>query len=437
MNMDYVKIENLLTPTKINFLWMMLANGIYALCQWGMLIVLAKLGSPEIVGQFALGIAITAPVIMIANMQLRGVQATDARKEYFLADYMAVRIASTAVALLVILLILYLGHFSREVFFVTVILTLAKAVESLSDVFYGFFQQHEKMGFLAVSMIIKGISSVGVLAFIFYISSSLRWALTGLFCVWLAVLVCYDVSRVRPLVKMTEGATHGDLLRSIVTAFSNRRKFLARMILMAFPLGIVMGIISLNSNIPRYAIEKFLGARDLGIFAALVYTTVAVNMFILALGQAVAPKMSRCFATRDIPGFKSILNKMIVINLVIGLAGVLVISAGGKWILSLLYTAEYADYSNLFILLMVCATVMGIASAYGFAMTAARQFKLQVPLFLVVLFSTALISYIFIPQFKLNGAALALLVSAGIQIGGSALIVQREINRAVREGMSL
>ena len=82
---------------------MMLANGIYAFCQWGMLVVFAKLGSPEIVGQFALASAIITPVIMITNMQLRGVQATDARKEYFLSDYMMVRILSATVAFLVIL----------------------------------------------------------------------------------------------------------------------------------------------------------------------------------------------------------------------------------------------------------------------------------------------------------------------------------------------
>jgi O-antigen/teichoic acid export membrane protein len=372
-------------------------------------------------------------------MQLRGVQATDARKEYFLADYATVRISSTAVAFLVIILILFLGRFSPEIFLVTLVLALAKAVESFSDVFYGFFQQHEQMGFLAVSMIIKGVLSVGVLAAVFYCSASLPsnpppLALSGLCCVWLAVFALYDVSRVRPLVKTVEGDAHGALFRSILSAFTKRREFLARIIVLAFPLGIVMGIISLNANIPRYAIEKFLGARDLGIFAALVYTTVAVNMFILALGQAVAPKMSRCFAAKDMAGFKSILRKMIVINLMIGLVGVFVILIGGQWILSVLYTHEYAAYSNLFMGLMVCAAATGIASAYGYAMTAARQFKLQVPLFLVVLMSTTLSSYLLIPHYKLNGAAIALLISAAIQIAGSALIVEREIARHVRGG---
>ena len=431
MNIFSEKLKYFWTPTKANFLWMTAGNGVYAACQWGMLIVLAKLGSPEVVGQFALGMAITAPVILIANMQLRGVQATDSRNEYFFADYLAVRAVSTVGALMIILMILFWGHFSPTVFLVTVILALAKSIESFSDVFYGLFQQHEHMRFMAISMMVKGIFSVTVLGIVLYYSANLPWALVGLSCSWIAVLAGYDVVRARSLIKTVEGEARSALFSSTLTSFFHRREMMRRIMMLAFPLGIVMGIISLNANIPRYAIEKFLGARDLGIFAALVYTTVAVSMFIQALGQTVTPRMARCFANNDIQGFKSILRKMIVTNILIGLTGVLVIFIGGKWILSALYTHEYAAHSNLFMALMVCAAAMGVASAYGFAMTATRQFKLQVPLFVIVLISTALTSYLAIPHFQLNGAALALFVSAVIQIIGSALIVQYEINRNV------
>jgi hypothetical protein len=38
---------------RLNFSWALAGNIIYAACQWGMLSVLAKLGSPEMVGLFA------------------------------------------------------------------------------------------------------------------------------------------------------------------------------------------------------------------------------------------------------------------------------------------------------------------------------------------------------------------------------------------------
>jgi len=424
--MDFVikKIKSFISPTKANFLWMMLANGVYAACQWGMLIVLAKLGSPEIVGQFALATAIISPVIMVTNMQLRGVQATDAKKEYFLSDYLMLRVLSTTIAFGSILLILLCGHFNRAAIVVTIIFALAKAIESMSDVFYGFFQQNEKMGFMARSMIIKGILSVSVLGTVFYYSSSLPWALAGLFCAWLLVLMFYDIVNGRRLMKAVEGAAAREPLSACMwDAFLHRRRTLVRIAVLAFPLGIVMGIISLNTNIPRYAIEKFLGTHDLGIFSALAYTTVAVNMFVQALGQAVSPRLSRHFADKDIPGFNALLGKMIAVNLVIGIAGVLVIVAGGKWLLALIYTPEYAAYINLFIVLMISTALSGVASALGYAMTAARQFNWQVPLFSVVLISTFTLSFVLIPKLKLYGAAISLIASALIQIAGAAGIV--------------
>jgi O-antigen/teichoic acid export membrane protein len=421
------KIKSFVTPTKANFLWMMLANGVYALCQWGMLIVLAKLGSPEVVGRFALAAAITAPVIMITNMQLRGVQATDAKKEYLLSDYLSVRVLSTVLAFCVVLLILQLGHFGKPAFWATVILALAKSVESLSDVFYGFFQQQERMGFMAKSMIIKGVLSVTVLGIVFYLSSSLPWALTGLLCAWMLVFLFYDWRMGTKLLISVEGAAQAQVITSSINSFQERQRILLRIVVLAFPLGIVMGIISLNTNIPRYAIEKFLGERELGIFAALAYTTVAVNMFIQALGQAVSPRMARHFADGDVRGYNALLKKMILVNLAIGLTGVLIISLGGQIILTFIYTREYAAYSTLFVMLMISAMLSGIASALGYAMTAARQFKLQVPLFSMVLVSTGLISFLLIPRYGLYGAATALIASALIQMVGAAWIVKRAI----------
>jgi len=53
-------------PLRVNFSWTLVGNIVYAGCQWGMLTVLAKIGTTEMVGQFALGLAITAPVFMFS-----------------------------------------------------------------------------------------------------------------------------------------------------------------------------------------------------------------------------------------------------------------------------------------------------------------------------------------------------------------------------------
>ena len=62
-----------------NFSWTFVGNFVFSACSWATLVVLAKLSTPEMVGRFALGIAVTAPILMFSSLQLGMIQATDAR----------------------------------------------------------------------------------------------------------------------------------------------------------------------------------------------------------------------------------------------------------------------------------------------------------------------------------------------------------------------
>ena len=46
-----------------NFSWTFVGNVVYSACQWGMLVLLAKIGNPQMVGQYGLGMAIATPVL--------------------------------------------------------------------------------------------------------------------------------------------------------------------------------------------------------------------------------------------------------------------------------------------------------------------------------------------------------------------------------------
>src|SRR5262249_21688837 len=86
-------------PLRRTFSWALAGNVVYAGCQWALLIVLAKLGSPEMVGRFALALAVAGPVMLFAGLQLAAVQATDAAREYRFGHYLALRLTTTGLAL--------------------------------------------------------------------------------------------------------------------------------------------------------------------------------------------------------------------------------------------------------------------------------------------------------------------------------------------------
>lgn len=385
-----------------NFSWTFLGNAVYAACQWGMLVVFAKLGSPEMVGQFTLGLAVTAPVIMLTNLQLDIVQATDAKKEYVFGDYLGLRFIGTAIALVAIAIITSFAGYRPQTSIVILLIAVAKALASISDIFHSLLQQHERMDRIAISLMIKGPLSLFLLALGVYLSGSVVWGVVGLVVAWAVVLFACDMNNVK-------------LILNHIPPPRWHLKTLLNIVWLCLPLGFVMMLISLNSNIPRYFIEKYLGERELGIFAALAYLMVAGNMVILALGESASPRLAKYYVEGNSIAFRELLLKLVGMAAVFGVVTILAAQIAGREILTLLYQPEYAEHKDLFVLLMVSGAIGYVSSFLGYGMTAARYLRVQMPLFILVATTSAVACLWLLPTQGLIGAAIALIIAAIVQ----------------------
>jgi O-antigen/teichoic acid export membrane protein len=386
-------------PLRVNFSWTLIGNLVYAGCQWAMLVVLARLGRAEMVGQFALGLALTAPVLMCANLNLRSLQATDARREYSFHDYLGLRLASSAVAFPIIAGVALVSGYRNETLAVILLLGIAKGFEAISDIYYGLLQQNERMRPIAISMMIKGTLSLAALAAGLYFTGSLVWATALLGAVWASVFFGYDLPT-------------GRALRGSRTAqpLSQRSTYvvMARLALLSAPMGMVMFLISLNSNIPRYFIERQLGLHELGIFAALSYLITASGTIVGALGQSATPRLSHFYATANRDAFTGLLWKLALVATGIGIIGVLIAAIAGGPALRVLYGAEYSRYGTLLIYLMTVSWLADLGAMLGYGMSAARRFRVQAPLYGAVALATFLSCWLLIPRLGLLGGALAM-----------------------------
>src|SRR5581483_9662297 len=111
-------------------------------------------------------------VFLFAGLQTRGLQATDARREFAFGDYLGLRLLTTALALLgiaVIGAVALARGYAPGTAAVIFLLAIAKAADSVSDVCYGLLQQHERMDWIALSLVIRGVLSLAVLAVLVYV----------------------------------------------------------------------------------------------------------------------------------------------------------------------------------------------------------------------------------------------------------------------------
>jgi O-antigen/teichoic acid export membrane protein len=397
-----------------NFAWAVTGNTIYAVCQWGMIVALAKLGNAFMVGQFSLGLAIVTPVLMLSNVDLRAVQATDARRQYRFAEYLWLRLKLTLAALAVIAAIVWIGHYERRTIAVIEAVAFAKAVESLSDIHYGLFQLNGRLDQTGRSMILRGVLAVAALSGGLYVMHDVFWGCISVAIAWMLTLLFFDVRHGHSLVALTEsweGDQNGGGLRQV------------RLLFLAFPLGIVTTIASINLHMPRYFIHARIGDDQLGIFSALAYATVSLTLVGDSLGNSAIPRLSRLYAAGELAEYRALVLRLVAIGCLVGLAGVALARTFGARLLAVCYGPNYAAHAGVFSLLMAGAAVHFAASMLTAGITSARRFRIQVPLYVLVAACTAWGCIRWVPTLGLTGAALGAVFGSVVRLVFAAAVL--------------
>lgn len=393
---------------------MYIGNAIYALCQWSYLSIISKLGSIEMVGMFSLGLAITAPIFIFFNLQLRVVQATDAVDEYSFSNYYMLRVIMSWAAIIITVCVLFFLNLGAYLSFVIMFLAIYKAFESISDIVFGYFQKSEQVFLISISMMTKGILTALALLLVMFVSHEIVWAVLFMSIVMLMVLLFIDLKNVKQF-------------NEIKFVFDKQR--LKSLFIQGLPLGFVSMLMSLNTNIPRYFLQDVVGLRELGIFSSISYLMVAGTTVISAVGQVSSPRLSKFFASGDRKAFVSLLMRMIGVSLGVFLCGLLVCYTIGEKLLVLVFSDDFIGFQYLLNLIMYSAGLSFVCSLLSYALTATRIFKAQLPISLLVALSNLIACYWLIPDQGVRGAAIALLISSCVQIIVMSIVLYRKIHK--------
>ena len=407
-----------------NFIWTLVGNIFYALCQWAIIIVLAKLTNPLMVGQFSLGLAISTPVIMLANLQLRVVQATDVHRAYRFGEYLGLRMVTTTLAFLVIAGIAGMISHEPKTTLVVIAVAVAKSIESMSDVFYGLFQLHDHLDQTGTSMMIRGALSVAAMSAALYYTRDVLWGVSAMAAAWFISLLLFDARRGRRFLALdSEPRNWIDRWMLLRPRYSLPRQWtLARI---AFPLGIVMTLASLNMNVPRYFVQSAMGETDLGVFSIMAYTMTAISTVIDAMRAAAVPKLARYYVNGSIGAFRSLLLKMGGMAAGLGVLATIAIMGLGSEVLLVLYGPTYAGYAGVLVWLTAASGCSAVASLLTSGLDSSKRFRVQVPMFIAVVAVNAIGCAILVPRWGLTGAAIAPLIASAVHMAIAIGLVSR------------
>ena len=136
------------------------------------------------------------------------------------------------------------------------------------------------------------------------------------------------------------------------------------------------------------------------------------------------------FADRQFEAFTSLLRKFALLGALIGVVGVPAGAVFGRMALSMLYRPEYANYLNVFLIVIATTSVLAVASFLGYGVTAARSFKMPMLVNGATTLTTAMLSLLLVPRFGLMGAAIALLLAALVQVVGFVVLMKMALRKA-------
>jgi O-antigen/teichoic acid export membrane protein len=401
---------------RANFSWILVGTAGYAVAQWAVLISLARLGTAEMVGQFALALAVVTPITLLCKLSLRAVIATDAADDFPFGVYLGLRVATTVVSLALIAAVALAAGYRLEVALLIVLLGVAKGFEGISELAYGLLQKHERMSHIGVSLLARGAISLVVATVALWSTGSVLGVAAGMAAGWLVWLVAYDLRKAGAYASMRP-------------TFATQQLWgLTRL---AFPLGLVALLLSLSGNIPRYFIERFHGEAELGVFAALAYLMVVGTTATGALGLSAGPRLARYFAAARPAAFVSLLRRLVLVALGLGVAAIAGAAVLGRQIIDVVYGPLYAQEHALLMWLMAAAMLGYVASIFGYAITAQRQFAPQVRLFGGVVIVQTAACALLVPGGGSIGAAHALLIATAVQLIGTAHICRRALRESV------
>jgi O-antigen/teichoic acid export membrane protein len=349
-----------------------------------------------------------------------------------LLEYTALRIITLCGSVLIILAIELASGGRGEALISTLFVAGAKCIEYVSDILYGSLQQREQMAGIGISMMLRAALGVVALPLAVYLTHSLVWGTFGLLVSSIFVLLGYDIQKSLRAssfsFRQVWNATD-EYIRNVGRSDGYRR--LWKLAVAGTPMGVVLMLVSLNVNIPRYFIQEHLGTRDLAIFSAIATLLTAGSVVTNAMGQAAAPRVATSFSDRDWRMFGFMVGSLIAVSLGLGVLGFMGAFLFGKQAMQVLYRPEYATRQDVLLWLMGTSGVLYLGSTLGYALTAVRCLKPQVPLFAVAVIATAISCIILVPSRGLVGVAMAILLSAVVQCLGNAGLLWNACKKSI------
>lgn len=388
-----------------------------------MLVLLSRCASEQVVGQYALGLAIATPLNVFADRATRMLQATATDRDFALHDYLGFRCAAGWLALAFTVLILVVWDAGESTAQVVLLVALVRLAEGVAQTLYGRMHRYQQMRLIGRSQLMRACLGGVVFGVVLITLRRLELALLGSLIANLLVIGLSDRSQTLALIQARRSADQPCVANLNVPL---QTVPWSSMLKLAVPLGLATFLVAVTISLPRLVLVRSAGEATLGRFAVLCYCCFPATIVVSSMMQSATPRLALLY--RQSSGGARLLRRLVYAASGLALSNMVFMGLFGLAIVGLVFGPEYARDGTELTWIAIATGVGFVSTVPATALIAQRRLRAS----LAVCCGSTLVCLLacvgFIPAFGIRGAAWSMLLSGGTHLVAStmALLLARD-----------
>lgn len=359
-------------------------------------IIVTRINGVNDAGIFTYSFATACLLYMIGVYAGRTFQVTDVSKKNSDTDYIYNRIITCIIMLLVSIGFVIIKGYDIYKCIIFVLLCLFKCIEAFSEVLYGVIQKSGYLYKVGISMFAKAIIALILFAIIDLITKNLIISCISILLVNVSFILLYDYKNIKQV-------------NLVKTKFSNDANF--RLFKIGFFTFVLTFLGTYLINAPRYAIDDILTNDLQTIFGIIIMPATFMGLLGQYIIQPCLTKISEDIESKKYKSLKSIIRKLVIMIIILGILVTLVASFLEVPVLELVYGIELNNYFESMMIIIVGSILYSLSTILSAILIAMRKTSYQAVIYTVTSAIATIMSYKLVEKIQIKGASITYFIT--------------------------
>lgn len=352
--------------TREIYVWNIVGNIVNALLSVVALMIVTRFLDDREADIFSIAWTISQLMATVGTFQMRMYQATDITGVFKFRQYLVYRFITIGVMILSSCIYIFARGYTGEKALVVLLMCMFRAIDSLADVYEGWFQQKERYDLSGKALAYRVIVSIFCFEMGLYFSRSLIISCVILCVSYFVCFQCYNVRYYRRV----------DVFREQEKSFNFGVQWIIKMTIEGFPLFINAFLMMSIMNAPKMVLDVYIEQGQLQQGIQTIFNIIFMPASFLNLAYLIfrplITNMAVVWNAGHVKEFIKILFKIVIGLLVIGVLLVMGSAAIGIPVLSLVYAIDLQSYKKELLIIILGGCLYTFAAVLDNALVVIR-----------------------------------------------------------------